>query len=130
MRWLLKKRLSASHSLRHHCTNEADINGEKGFLKTKTLCLHLGRKNADADRLETHWKEMQPVTEAKREILLACKQNPSSNTRDALRCARNKAQQTYNHCANGYWLDLLSRKTQSATGTDKARSMYQATGLN
>ena len=66
---------------------------------------------------------MQPVTEAKREALLAHKQNPCPSTRDALTAARNKAQQTARHCANDYWLSLCS-KIQSATDTGNMRGMY------
>ena len=66
---------------------------------------------------------MQPVTEAKRQALLAYKQNPSDSTRDSLRAARNKAQQTARRCANDYWLNLC-RKIQTAADSGNARGMY------
>ena len=63
------------------------------------------RKDA-ADWFEACWEEMQPVTDAKRKAMLAHKQNPSPSTRDALRAARSKAQQTARRCANEYWQNL------------------------
>ena len=80
-----------------------------------------GRRSADW--FEAHWKEMQPVTDAKRKALLAHKQNPSTGTRDALRAARNKAQQTARRCANDYWLNLCSR-IQTAADCGNTRDMY------
>ena len=62
------------------------------------LELHSARKNADW--FEACWEEMQPVTEAKRKVMLARKQNPSPSTFDTLRAARSKAQQTAHRCAN------------------------------
>ncbi|XP_014666333.1 PREDICTED: LOW QUALITY PROTEIN: glucosidase 2 subunit beta-like [Priapulus caudatus] len=45
-----------------------------------------GRKErSNADWYEAHWQKMHHVTETKRKALLANKQNPCSNTRDALR---------------------------------------------
>jgi len=58
------------------------------------------RKNADW--FEAHWDKMEPVTEAKRKALLDYKQNPCPSTRDALKAARSKAQQTARRCANKY----------------------------
>jgi hypothetical protein len=65
---------------------------------------------------------MQPVTEAKREPLLAHKQNPCPSTLDKLRAARNKAQQTARRCVKDYWLKLCS-KIQLAANTGNARGM-------
>ncbi|CAE1327886.1 unnamed protein product [Acanthosepion pharaonis] len=58
------------------------------------------RRNADWH--ETHWDEMQPASEAKRQPLLAYKQNSCVSTRDVHRAARSKAQQTARRCANNY----------------------------
>ncbi|PFX17198.1 Craniofacial development protein 2 [Stylophora pistillata] len=77
-----------------------------------------GRKaHKNANWLEAHWKEMQPVTEAKRIALLAYKQNPCHSTRDALRAAKSKAQQTARCCANKYWQSLCAKiQTAAACG--------------
>ena len=80
------------------------------------------RKNADW--FEAHWDEMQPVTEAKRIALLAYKQNSCHNTRDALRVAKNKAQQTARRCANVYWQNLCA-KIQTAADYGYAKGMYE-----
>ena len=72
----------------------------------------------------TGWEEMQPVTEAKRKAMLAHKQNPSPSTRDALRAARSKAQQTSRRCANEYWQNLCA-KTQLAADCSHAKGMYE-----
>lgn len=45
---------------------------------------------------------MQPVSEAKRNILLENKQNPCPSTCDALRAAQNKTQQTAFQCAEAH----------------------------
>lgn len=66
---------------------------------------------------------MQPVSEAKRQALLAYKQNPYVSTRDALRAACSKAQQTACRCANDYWLSLCSR-IQMAADSGNVRGMY------
>ena len=80
------------------------------------------RKNADW--YEAHWEDMEPVTEAKRKALLAYKAKPGPSTLQALRSARNKAQQTARHCANTYWLNLCS-SIQAAADTGNAREMYE-----
>ena len=69
---------------------------------------------------------MQPVTEARRNALLAHKQNPCpmASTRDALRAARSKAQQTARRCHNDYWLNLCD-KIQIAAAKGNARGMYE-----
>ena len=65
--------------------------------------LHSAKKeHKNADWFKAWWEEMQPVTEAKRKAMLAHKQNPSPSTRNALRAARSKAQQTARRCANEY----------------------------
>jgi hypothetical protein len=81
------------------------------------------RKHRNAQCYETHWAEMQPVTEAKWEALLDHKQNPCPRTCDALRAARNMAQQRARRCANDYWLNLCN-KIQSAANTGNAGGMY------
>lgn len=53
-----------------------------------------------AEWFEARWKELKPVTEAKRKVLLAHKQIPCPSTCDALRVAWSKAQQTSRCCAN------------------------------
>ena len=84
-----------------------------------------GRKaHKNADWFEAHWKEMQPVTEAKRIALLAYKQNPCHSTRDALRAAKSKAQQTARRCANKYWQTLCA-KIQTAADCGHIRGMYE-----
>ncbi|KAK2555651.1 Craniofacial development protein 2 [Acropora cervicornis] len=80
------------------------------------------RKNADW--LEAHWDKMEPVTEAKRKALLDYKQNPCPSTRDALKAARSKAQQTARRCANKYWHTLCA-KIQSAADCGYTRGMYE-----
>ena len=88
------------------------------------------RKNADW--LEAHWEEMEPVTEAKRKALLAYKTTPSPSTLADLKAARKASQQTARHCANTYWLNLCS-SIQTAADTGNSRGMYEgskkATGL-
>ncbi|CAE1160498.1 unnamed protein product [Acanthosepion pharaonis] len=75
-----------------------------------------GKKDRrNADWYKTHWDEMQPASEAKRQALLAYKHNPCVNTRDAVRAARSKAQQTACHCANDYWLNLWSKSRRLPT---------------
>ncbi|CAE1312642.1 unnamed protein product [Acanthosepion pharaonis] len=66
---------------------------------------------------------MQPTSEAKRQALLTYRQNPCVSTRDALRVAHSKAQQTAHCCANDYWLNLCSR-IQMAADSGNARGMY------
>ena len=80
------------------------------------------RKNADW--FEACWEEMQPVTEAKRKAMLAHKQNPSPSTRDALRAARSKAQQTARRYANEYWQNRCA-KIQLAADCGHAKGMYE-----
>lgn len=54
-----------------------------------------GRKECrNADWFKAHWDVMEPVTQTKKYALLAYKQNPWPSTRDALRAARSKSQQT------------------------------------
>ena len=53
--------------------------------------------------------------------MLAHKQNHSPNTRNALRAARSKAQQTARHCANEYWQNLCA-KIQIATDCSHAKA--------
>nr|KAG5691627.1 hypothetical protein BaRGS_023798 [Batillaria attramentaria] len=81
------------------------------------------KEHRSADWYEAHWEKLQPVTETKRKALLAHKQNPCPSTRDALRAARNKAQQTARRCANDYWLNLC-RRIQTAADSGNARGMY------
>ena len=75
----------------------------------------------------------KPVTEAKRKVLLAYKQNPCPGTRDALTAARSKAQQTARHCANEYWQNLCAN-IQAAADSGHSKGMYEgiktATGPN
>ena len=66
----------------------------------------------------------KPVTEAKRKALLAYKQNPCPGTRDALRAARSKAQQTARRCANEYWQNLCAN-IQAAADSGHFKGMYE-----
>ena len=106
---------------------ENDVDSRWVFLRdtvyTSALTAFGKRERRNADWYEAHWEEIQPVTKAKREALLAFKQNPCPSTRDALRAARNKAQQTARRCANDYWLNLC-HKIQSAADMGNARGMY------
>ena len=69
--------------------------------------------------------------EAKQKARLAQADNPCPASRDALRAARSKCQQTAQRCANDYWLQL-SRRIRSAADTGNTGSMYasirEATG--
>ena len=56
--------------------------------------------------------------------MLAHKQNPSPSTRDALRAARSKAQQTARRCGNEYWQNLCA-KIQLAADCGHANGMYE-----
>lgn len=86
--------------------------------------MKFGRKeHRNEDWFEAHWDVIQPVTETKRNALLAYKQNPCPSTHDVLRAAQSKSQQTVRHCTNDYWLNLCSR-IQIATNTENARCMY------
>ena len=110
------------------CTpKEVDADSRWGHIRdsiyTSALTAFGKRERRNADWYEAHWEEIHPVTEAKRKALLAYKQNPCPSTRDALRAARNKAQQIARRCANDYWLNLC-RKIQSAADTGNARGMY------
>ena len=78
----------------------------------------------NTDWFEAHWGEMQPVTEAKRKALLDHKQNPCPSSRDSLKAARSKAQQTARSCANKYWKTLCAQ-IQSAADCGYARGMYE-----
>ena len=60
------------------------------------------KEHNNTDWFEACWEEMQPVTEAKTKAMLARKQNPFPSTRDVLRAAGSKAQQTAHRCANEY----------------------------
>lgn len=95
-----------SEKLSADILNGSDVNSKWGFLRdiiyTSALSAFGKRERRNADWYEAHWEEMQPVTEARREALVAHKQNPCISTRDALRAARNKAQQIARRCANGY----------------------------
>ena len=71
-----------------------------------------------------HWIELQPVTETKRKALLAYKQNPCPGTRDAVRAARSKAQQTARRCANEYWQNLCGN-IQAAVDSGHSKCMYE-----
>jgi len=83
-----------------------------------------GRKRENADWFKAHWDEMQPVTEAKSIALLAYKQNSCHSTRNALRVAMSKAQQTACRCANMYWQNLCA-KIQTAVDCGYAKVMYE-----
>ena len=82
------------------------------------------RQRKSEDWYEASWEEMEPVTEAKRKVLLAYKKNPTQSTRDALRAAKNKAQQAARRCANTYWLNLCS-SIQTAADTNDVRGLYE-----
>ena len=82
------------------------------------------KERSSADWFEAHWIQLQPVTEAKRKALLAYKQNPCPGTRDALRAARSKAQQTARHCANEYWQNLCGN-IQAAADSGHSKGMYE-----
>ena len=56
--------------------------------------------------------------------MLAHKQNPSPSTRDALRAARSKAQQTARRCANEYWQNLCA-KIQLAADCGHSNGTYE-----
>ncbi|KAI5106715.1 major facilitator superfamily domain-containing protein 1, partial [Silurus meridionalis] len=82
------------------------------------------KESKNTDWYEAKWKEMEPVTEAKRKALLAYKAAPSPGTLQALRTARKNAQQTARHCANTYWLNLCT-SIQLAAETGDARGMFE-----
>ncbi|CAE1313794.1 unnamed protein product [Acanthosepion pharaonis] len=99
---------------------------------TSALTAFVKKDRRNAGWYEAHWDEMKPVSEAKRQALLAYKHNPCVNTRDALRVARSRAQQTARGCANNYWLNLCST-IQTSADSGNARGMYTgiktATGI-
>jgi len=107
-----------SEKLSADTLNRTNVESKWDFLRdiiyTSAISAFGKRERRNTDWYEAHWVEMQPVTEAKREALLAHKQNPCPSTRDALRAARKKAQQTARRCAarrcaNDYWLNLCSK---------------------
>jgi hypothetical protein len=111
--------------------NRSKVGSSWGLLSdtiyTSALAAFGKKEHRNADWYEVHWTEMQPLTEAKRETLLAHMQNPCSSTHDVLRAARNKAQQTDRRCANDYWLNLhVYSKIQSAAITGNAKGMYDS----
>ncbi|XP_047116212.1 uncharacterized protein LOC124796165 [Schistocerca piceifrons] len=80
-----------------------------------------GKRNKDW--YEQNLEEMEPVTEAKRKALLAYKRNPNERTREDLRKAKNRAQQTSRRCATNYWLNLCVG-IQKAADSGNAKAMY------
>ena len=83
-----------------------------------------GRKeHRNEDWFEASWQEMEPVVEAKRAVRLAHENNPCPATKDALRAARSKCQQTARHCANDYWLKL-SQMIQRDADCGNTGGMY------
>ena len=82
------------------------------------------KERRNADWFEAHWVEMEPVTEAKRKALLDHKQKPCPSTRDALKAARSKAQQTARCCANEYWQSLCAR-IEAGADCSYTRGMYE-----
>ena len=56
-----------------------------------------------------NWEEIELVVEAKRAARPTHKNNLCQATRDALRVAQSKCQETAQRCANDYWLKLSLR---------------------
>ena len=81
------------------------------------------KERRNEDWFEANWQKIEPVVEAKRKARLAQADNPCPASRDALRAARSKCQQTARRCANDYW-HQLSRRIQSAADTGNTGSMY------
>ena len=75
------------------------------------------------DWFDANATEMKPVIEAKRQHLAAYKAVPNEQNLQALRTARNRAQQTARRCANEYWVQL-SEDIQLAAITGNIRGMY------
>ena len=107
--------------------DDNDIDLKWSFLRdtiyTSAIASFGKRKRQNVDWFEAHWDEMQPVTETKRDAMLAHKQNPCPETLKALRAARSQAQRTARRCANAYWLDLCG-KIQTAADNGNSRGMY------
>ncbi|CAE1247231.1 unnamed protein product [Acanthosepion pharaonis] len=90
---------------------------------TSALTAFRKKYRQNANWYTAHWDEMQPVSKAKRQALLTYKQNPCISTRDAIRAAHSKAQQTARHCANNYWRNLYSM-IEMAANSGNARGLY------
>ena len=83
-----------------------------------------GRKeHYNQDWFEANWQEMEPVVGAKRAAHLAHVSNPRQATRDALRAARRRCQNTARRCANDYWMKL-SEKIQCDADCGNTGGMY------
>ena len=89
------------------------------------------KERRNEDWFEANWEEMEPVVEAKRAARLAHENKPCQATRDALRAARSKCQESARRCANDYWLKL-SQRIQADADYGNTGGMYagikQATG--
>ena len=88
-----------------------------------------GKKTSKSvDWFEAHSEEMTLVIDSKRNVLTACKANPSEQKVRILRTARSKVQQRARQCADFNWLQLCS-EIQSAADTGNIKAMYAKQAL-
>ena len=81
-------------------------------------------KTKSQDWFDTNIVTLQPLIEAKRDLLLEHQKNPSPETLAALRLARSHAKEECTRCANKFWLDLCST-IQVAADTGNIRAMFE-----
>ena len=74
--------------------------------------------------LDANIVTLQPLIEAKRDVLLEHRRNPTPETLAALRLARSHAKEECSRCANQFWLDLCST-IQVAADTGNIRDMFE-----
>ncbi|CAE1327547.1 unnamed protein product [Acanthosepion pharaonis] len=88
----------------------------RDVIYTSALTAFGKKDRQNADWYEAHGDEMQPASEAKRQALLAYKHNPCVNTRDVLRAARSRVQQTARCYYNDYYRHQNRHRPHSHQG--------------
>ena len=66
---------------------------------------------------------LDPLIEAERTALIACEDNPSSKSLNAIRSASNGVQKEARACVNNYWTDLC-RIIEEAADNGNVKGMY------
>ena len=81
-------------------------------------------KTKSQDWFDANIVTLQPLIEAKRDLLLEHHKNPTTGTLAALRLARSRVKEECIKCANKFWLDLCST-IQIAADTGNIRAMFE-----
>ena len=82
------------------------------------------KEKANEDWYEANKHLMDPLVEAKRQALLRMKQNPTLETTNSLRTARQKCRDMARNCADKYWNELCS-EIERASSQGDIRAMYE-----